>query len=134
MSRNTPELKEMRLRNWKKLTANQKHMVLMYFYRLRTDFGNIMSYIETREFIKLGVNPDDLPLQFQGMDLSQLWVEAMEVIGSPKKVTPKVEFFFETSEHRTWAREFLGTDEKVKAQERQDAAKKSGRPSSTVVP
>lgn len=46
---------------WKSLTGYQKHMTLMYFYRLLTDAENILKYVETYRFQKMGICPTDLP-------------------------------------------------------------------------
>jgi len=46
---------------WNRFSATQKHMVLMYLYRVETDLDHIESYIETYRFRELGINISDLP-------------------------------------------------------------------------
>jgi len=39
---------------WNQLSAFQKHMILMYLYRVETDCENIGLYLETSRFKSIG--------------------------------------------------------------------------------
>lgn len=72
---------QIQIRNWKALDSHWKHMVLMYFYRLKTDPDNLNCYIETAKFLSLGVSPDAFPDYMARMTPKELKAEAYEVIG-----------------------------------------------------
>jgi len=59
MSTDQEELRKNRV--WKAMSGYQKHMTLMYFYRLLTDRANILDYVETHRFQKMSICPFDLP-------------------------------------------------------------------------
>lgn len=80
---NTDEEELKKNRFWKSLTGYQKHMTLMYFYRLLTDPDHIVDYIETYRFQKMGVDPFDLPNFVFFMKPSQLKEMALEQPYSP---------------------------------------------------
>ena len=50
-----------RNRIWKALTGYEKHMTLMYFYRILADREHICDYVETYRFQTSGICPADLP-------------------------------------------------------------------------
>ena len=68
--------------NWNKLTSTQKHMVLMYLYRLDTDFENIDDYIETDYFIKMKLDHSDIPQNILNLNTDQKRKMAYAVIGA----------------------------------------------------
>ena len=72
---------KIQINNWKALTPYWKHMVLMYFYRLKTESGNLNDFIETARFLSLGVSPDAFPDFVARMTPQELRREAYEVIG-----------------------------------------------------
>jgi len=72
-----------RNRIWKALTGYEKHMTLMYFYRVTTDLENITSYIETKRFQVMGLCPFDLPDFIFFMKPDQLVEMAKEQPFSP---------------------------------------------------
>lgn len=76
------EREDKQAKNWKALTPSQKHMTLMYFYRLLTDIAHIRDYVETHRFMSYGINPDDLPDFVAHMTPEQLRAEAYAVIGA----------------------------------------------------
>lgn len=83
------ECEERRIRIWKKMSPTQKHMALMYAYRLRTDIEHIGDYLETFRFHQMGITFDDLPTFIATSSLEDLYRDAYEVIGvkiPPKKV------------------------------------------------
>lgn len=74
------------IRYWKELKPSKKHFVLMYIYRLHTDIEHITDYLETYEFMKLGITLDDLPEFIAGLTPRELRIEAYDVIGKLKEI------------------------------------------------
>lgn len=66
---------------WKRMTPFQKHMALMYLYRIKTDLENIKDYVETYRFMEMKITPADLPDFVQRMSPLELRREAYDVIG-----------------------------------------------------
>lgn len=80
---------EKRIRLWKKLTPSQKHMTLMYMYRLETDSERINDYLETRRFMEMGICFDDLPTYLCRLSTIELYREAYEVLGLRAPLLPR---------------------------------------------
>lgn len=88
MSTSEEELRKNRF--WKALSGYQKHMTLMYFYRLLTDADNILDYIETYRFQNIGIDPFDLPDFIFYLRPAQLKEMALEQPLTP--IPPKPEY------------------------------------------
>lgn len=67
---------------WEKLSATQKHMILMYDYRIRTDLENIEDYIETFRFREYGISLDEIPLVIRTKTPEEIRSIAYSVIGA----------------------------------------------------
>jgi hypothetical protein len=80
------KLEAKRIKNWKAMTPFQKHMTLMYFYRLLTDIEHIRDYVELYEFHRLKITPDDLPTFLARMSPRELRREAYDVIGKLNEI------------------------------------------------
>jgi len=46
---------------WNQLSSFQKHMILMYLYRVETDCENIGLYLEASRFKSIGYPTDQIP-------------------------------------------------------------------------
>lgn len=72
-------------RYWKGLSKVDRHMVLMYFYRLKTntDMAQMETYLETYRFRRLKITPDDVPDYLSRLSPRDLREEAYDMIGKP---------------------------------------------------
>jgi hypothetical protein len=67
---------------WEKRSSNDKHMILMYLYRLETDLPYIELYIETYRCREMRFNKDELPTIIKNMDPEKLRAAAYAAIGA----------------------------------------------------
>jgi hypothetical protein len=80
---------ELRIQRWKRFSPSEKHMTLMYMYRLETDIEHINNYLETHRFLAMNVCFDDLPTYLCRLPTTELYREAYEVLGLEAPTTKK---------------------------------------------
>ena len=67
---------------WERLSTTQKHMILMYLYRVETEpMEELENYIETLRFKQYGIKREDLPLAINSLRGFALKKAAYEIIG-----------------------------------------------------
>lgn len=67
---------------WEILSNTQKHMILMYFYRVETEpMEELENYVEVHRFRQYGIKREDLPLAVTAIKGEALKRKAHEAIG-----------------------------------------------------
>lgn len=67
---------------WRKFSSHQKHMILMYLYRVETDLEHIEEYLETYRFREYKINVSDLPDRILKLSPEKIRAMAYAEIGA----------------------------------------------------